>query len=131
MPAGDAHQIFAGAVVADLAADQFGDLDHEILGQQRTVVFRQIGHHGKVAQAPVVDPLPDLADPHLRLPLGRAGGDQRVVQLVAGQADKVHPSALGQVAGDRDDILGDRRVRRLWGHLGGHGAGPGVGKSLI
>ena len=67
-------------------------LDREMLGQQRAVVLGEVGHRGEVAHAPVIDPLPDLPHAHLRLPLRRAGRDQRVAQLVARQADDVQPA---------------------------------------
>jgi hypothetical protein len=115
VPAGNAHQVLARSIGADLAADDLRHLDHELLGQKRAVVLGQVGHLRKVAHAPVIDPLPDLAHPHLGLPLRRTRRDQCVAQLVARQTDKVDRPALGQLAGDGDDILRDR------GFGGGHG----------
>jgi hypothetical protein len=46
-----------------------------------------------------IDPVPDLPKPHLRLRLGRAGGDQGSAQLVAREADKVPAPTLGKRRG--------------------------------
>jgi hypothetical protein len=92
VPAGDAQQIFAGAVGADLAGHDLGQGDLEPLGQKGAVILGQIGHLREIAHAPVIDPLPDLADAHLGLPLGRAGGDQRLDAAGRGSGRRYSPA---------------------------------------
>src|SRR3989338_7884102 len=113
MPAGDADQIFAGAIFGDLFGDDLWHLKHEILGQQGAVILGKVRHAVKIAHAPVVNPLPDLPHAHLGLLFRRACGDQRGAHLVAGHADQIGLAALGQLARDGQHILGDWR-----GHSG-------------
>ena len=89
MPACDPHQIFARAIGRDLLGHNFGQFDHEILGQKLAIIFRQIGHLVEIAHTPVIDPLPKLVCPHLGLFFGRASSDQRLAHRLAGHADKV------------------------------------------
>ncbi|AMY70342.1 hypothetical protein AKL17_3109 [Frigidibacter mobilis] len=125
MPASDAHQVLAGAIRRHLLRHQFRDRHLEMGDQQGAVLLGKIGHPGEIAHAPVIDPLPDLPDAHLRLPLGRARRDQCVAHLLARQPDKVDRSALGQLARDRQHVLRDRRCGAqggsLFGELVGHG----------
>ncbi len=116
MPAGDAQEILARPVRRNLPRHHLGQGDLELLRQQRTVVLRKVRHRREVAHAPVIDPLPDLAEPHLRLLLGRPGGDQRVAQLVPRQADDVDPATLRQLPGDGQHVLRDGRGGALVGH---------------
>jgi hypothetical protein len=107
MPPGDAGEVFARAICTDLFRDHLGDFDHELLGQLRAIGLGEVRHLGKIAHAPLIDPLPDLVHPHLGLLFRRAMGDQRLAQRLAGEADEVH-GPLGQLAGDGQHILCDR-----------------------
>ncbi len=129
MAACDAQKILARAIGRDLARHDLGDRHLEMLGQQRAIVLGQIGHRRKVAYAPVVDPLPDLTDPHLRLPLWRSCRNQRVAQLIARQTHEVLLATLGQLARDGQHILRDGGRNRIGGLRGQgrgvHGCGSG------
>jgi hypothetical protein len=70
-----------------------------MLGQQGAVILGQVGHLREIAHAPVIDPLPDLPQPHLGLLFRRAGRDQRLAQLIARQADDVGLAPLGSLRG--------------------------------
>ena len=111
---GDAHQVFAGAIFRDLFADHLWDGDLKTFFQLGTQGFGEICHLGEVAFSPLVNPLPDLTDPHLGLFFRDPNTDQRLAHGIAGHADEIAFAALGQLAGQGQDILGNRRV-------GGHG----------
>ena len=110
--ASNADQIFAGAISADLFGDDLGQGNDEIRGQQRAIILGQIGHLYKIADPPVIEPLPDLPHTHFRLFFRGASGNQRRAQPIPGQPDQVD-RPLGQDAFDGQQVLGD----------GGHG-GP-------
>jgi len=94
MPARDADQILARAIRRHLPRHHLGQLDHEMLGQQGAVILGQIGHRREIADAEVIDPLPDLPQPHLGLLFGRARRHKRLAQLLARQADDIGPALL-------------------------------------
>ncbi len=122
MPAGDADQVFARPVLGKLAGDDLGQFDGEMRLQQGAIRLGQVGHGRKVAHAPVIDPLPDLAQAHLGLLFRRARRDQRRAQLVARQADQVRLAALGPLARQGQHVGADRG-----GPKGLHGADPFTG----
>ena len=95
MAASNADKVLAGAVFGYLTGHNFRDGNNEGLSQHRTVIFGQVGHVSEVANTPVIDPLPNLADPHLGLLFGRARGDQGVAHRVACHTDKVRQSFHG------------------------------------
>ena len=118
----DPDKVFAGAIGADLFGDNLGQADHKIIGQQRAIVFGQIGHQGKIAHAPMIQPLPDLPHPHFRLFFRGASGNQRVAQPIPGQPDQVDRT-IRQDAFDGQQVLGNRGHGRplgrvSWGHIG-------------
>ena len=127
MPAGNAHQIFARAVGADLAGNNLGQLNGKVPGQPRPEVLGQVGHLCKIAHPPIVQPLPDLAHAHLDLTLRRAGCDQRLAQLFPRQPDQIGQPALWQPARQGQHILGDRSCGQVGHGILGGGLGGGLG----
>ena len=93
---------------------------HEMLGQKRAIVFGKVGHRFKIAHAPVIDPLPDLAHAHLGLTLGRAGKleghfdgaavEQALDPCPGVQAQVIVDLGFGQYRVDQLDIQAARRV---------------------
>ena len=110
MAARNPDKVLPGAVIADLPGYDFRHLDHKFFSQFCPVALGEVRHQSEVAHPPLVDPLPDLADPHLRLFLGRSMGDQGVAHLFAGHADKVD-RPVGKFPRDCVHILCDRRCR--------------------
>ena len=109
VPARDADEVLTRAIGRNLLRHQFGHPDFEMLVEKRAVVLRQVGHVREIAHTLLVDPLPDLTHAHLGLFLGRAGGDQRVAQPVAGQPDKIGlAESRILLAGDGHYVLRDR-----------------------
>jgi hypothetical protein len=69
---GKAQQPFAGAVDGDLLRDDRRALEREGLRELGAEVLGDVGHGGHVGRAAHIEPAPQLAHPHARLPLGHA-----------------------------------------------------------
>ena len=66
------QQPFAGAVGRHLRLDHLGPRDDEALGEPGALRLGDVAHRVEIADAAIVDPVPDLLGAQLRLPAARA-----------------------------------------------------------
>ena len=94
MTARNFDKVFARAIIGHLLRDNFRHLNHKMrlkLGPKR---FGEIGHHVKVALAPLVDPLPDLVEAHLELLFRRANARKLRFEGLTRKPNNIDPPRI-------------------------------------
>ena len=114
---GKPKQPFARAVDRDLLGHDLGPRQREARGQFAAQLLGDVGHGGEIGRAAHIEPAPELAHAHARLPLRHAKRGEARGELGAAKPDQ---------------RLGGRRsfgaaVRPLWSwDDGGHGPAPHI-----
>ena len=115
------QQPLARAVRRHLRLNNFGTRDDKALGEPAALGLGDVGHGGEVADAAIVDPVPDLLGPKLRLARVQPGSQELGADLILRQADELNPPVGARADAARNGYGIDRARNGHQGRVGTHG----------